>query len=55
MKLHTSLDQFEGLHRAEAKARSTSKSLTIDRAALVALLMDHSALEAVGVKPTWQP
>lgn len=43
-RLHTTADQFDTLHRAQAKARSTSKSVTVDRQALINVLMDHSAL-----------
>jgi hypothetical protein len=46
MKLHTSDEQFESLHRVCDKARTTSKAVTVDRQALINLLMDHSNLVA---------
>lgn len=42
--LHTTQDQFEDLHARQARARSTSTTITVDRAALINLLMDHSQL-----------
>lgn len=43
-KLTCSQDQFESVHRALDKVRSTSTTVTVDRAALQALLIDHSKL-----------
>jgi arsenate reductase-like glutaredoxin family protein len=40
--LKLSQEQFEALHSAHNKTRSTSKTVTVDRAALIAILMDHS-------------
>jgi hypothetical protein len=44
--LHLELtdDQFDGLHQALAKVRSTSKTVTLDKAAMIALLIDYSKL-----------
>lgn len=42
--LDLSLDQFDGLHRQLDKARSTSRTVTVDRQSLASLLVDHSRL-----------
>lgn len=42
--LETTQAQFEGIHAALNRVRSTSKSVTVDREALAALLRDHSRL-----------
>ena len=39
-----SIDQFNGIHRAVDKVRSTSKTVTVDEDALAKLLIDHSKL-----------
>lgn len=39
-------DQFELIHQALDKTRSTSESVRVDRQALVNLLLDHSYLVA---------
>ncbi|MEW6121258.1 MAG: hypothetical protein AB1698_01495 [Pseudomonadota bacterium] len=44
LKLRTTSDEFEELHRVHDKTRATSKTLTVSREALGHLLMDHSAL-----------
>jgi hypothetical protein len=44
LTLRTTLSQFEGLHERIDKTRSTSKTVTVDRAALANLLMDHPAM-----------
>ncbi len=38
----TTTEEFEGLHNALDKVRSTSKTITVSKAALTHLLMDHS-------------
>jgi hypothetical protein len=43
-ELVCSQDQFEALHDELDKTRRTSKTVKVDRAALQALLMDHSKL-----------
>lgn len=52
LTLYTTLKQFEGLHERLDRTRSTSKSVTIDRQALIHILMDHSnmveALSRIG-------
>jgi hypothetical protein len=37
-------EQFDALHRALAKARSTGKTVAVDKAALTELLLDHQRL-----------
>lgn len=44
LTLSTTLEQFDGLHAAHAKVRATSKTVTVDRQALINLLMDHAQL-----------
>ncbi len=40
----TTQDHFETLWDIVDKSRSTSKNVTVDKAAIVALLMDHASL-----------
>lgn len=42
--LETSINQFEGLWDRVDKTRSTSKSCNVNKAALMAILMDHSMM-----------
>lgn len=42
MKHTTTMEQFEALHEAIEKVRSTSKTVKVDKEALLNLLMDHS-------------
>jgi Cu/Ag efflux protein CusF len=42
--LRTTLTQFDGLHKATDKVRSTSKTVTVDKDALANLLMDHPTM-----------
>lgn len=42
--LKTSQDQFEGLWERVDVTRSTSKTVKVDKDALMQLLMDHSAM-----------
>ncbi len=44
LQLYTTLLQFEELHLRHDRTRSTSKTVTVDRQALINLLMDHSRL-----------
>lgn len=44
LQLYTTLRQFEELHLRHDRTRSTSKTVTVDRQALINLLMDHSRL-----------
>lgn len=36
--------EFEGLHERHDRTRSTSRTVTVDREALIHLLMDHSRM-----------
>jgi hypothetical protein len=38
------MDQFNGIHKAIDKVRSTSKTVTVDTDALAKLLIEHSKL-----------
>lgn len=44
LSLYTTMREFEGLHERHDRTRSTSRTLTVDREALIHLLMDHSRL-----------
>lgn len=44
ISLYTTMREFEGLHQRHDRTRRTSKSVTVDRDALIHLLMDHSRL-----------
>lgn len=49
LSLYTTMREFEGLHERHDRTRSTSRTVTVDREALIHLLMDHSRLvEALG-------
>nr|WP_295468873.1 hypothetical protein [Mesorhizobium sp.] len=48
LRLYTTLAEFEDLHARYDRTRSTSKTITVDRQALIHVLMDHaSMLEAL--------
>lgn len=53
LKLETTQDQFHRLHEALDKVRSTSKTVTVDKDALTALLLDHQRL--LKLKPHEEP
>lgn len=44
--IHTTDKQFESLHVSTDKCRKNAKNVTVDRQALVNLLMDHSNMVA---------
>ena len=46
LKLKTTDNQFNGLYAVLDKTRRSSKTAIVDRAALTALLLDHSELLA---------
>ncbi len=52
LQLYTTMDEFETLHARHDHTRSTSKTVTVDRQALIHILMDHArmieALRKVG-------
>jgi hypothetical protein len=44
ISLYTTMREFEGLHERHNRTRSTSRTVTVDREALIHLLMDHSRM-----------
>jgi hypothetical protein len=44
LTLYTTMDEFEGLHARYDHTRSTSKTVAVERQALIHLLMDHARL-----------
>ena len=44
VRLYTSLAAFESLHERHDRTRSTSKTVTVDRQALIHILMDHARM-----------
>ncbi|RWJ00040.1 hypothetical protein [Mesorhizobium sp.] len=44
LSLYTTMREFEALHERYDRTRSTSRTVTVERAALIHLLMDHSRL-----------
>jgi hypothetical protein len=49
LNIYTTMTEFEDLHVRHDRTRSTSKTVTVDRQALIHMLMDHaSMLEALG-------
>ncbi len=44
ISLYTTLREFEGLHERHDRTRRTSRTVTVDREALIHLLMDHPRL-----------
>jgi hypothetical protein len=44
ISLYTTMREFERLHERHGRTRSTSRTVTVDRQALIHLLMDHSRL-----------
>jgi hypothetical protein len=44
ISLYTTMREFEGLHERHDRTRSTSRTVTVDRQALIHLLMDHSRM-----------
>jgi hypothetical protein len=47
-RLHTTLEQFEALHRA---ADSRAETVRVPRQALINILMDHTKLSGKAIKP----
>ncbi len=52
LQLYTTFAEFETLHERHDRTRSTSKTVAVDRQALIHILMDHTrmleALRKVG-------
>ncbi|MBP0440478.1 hypothetical protein [Tianweitania sediminis] len=44
LHLYTTLAEFETMHERHDRTRSTSKTVTVDRRALIHILMDHSRM-----------
>ena len=44
LTLYTTMREFEGMHARHDRTRSTSKTVTVEREALIHLLMDHARL-----------
>ncbi|MGO4560160.1 hypothetical protein [Mesorhizobium sp. 2RAF21] len=44
LQLYTTLAEFEDLHARHDRTRSTSKTVTVDRQALIHILMDHARM-----------
>jgi hypothetical protein len=44
LSLYTTMREFEALHERYDRTRSTSRTITVGREALIHLLMDHSRL-----------
>ncbi len=44
LSLYTTMQEFEALHERYDRTRSTSRTVTVEREALIHLLMDHSRL-----------
>jgi len=52
LTLYTTMTEFEGLHERHDRTRSTSSTVTVNRQALIHILMDHAnmlnALRKIG-------
>jgi hypothetical protein len=44
LRLYTTLAEFELLHERHDRTRRTSKTVTVDRQALIHILMDHARM-----------
>lgn len=44
LRLDTTLAEFETLHERHDRTRSTSKTVTVDRQALIHILMNHARM-----------
>lgn len=44
LSLYTTMREFEALHERYDRTRSTSRTVTVEREALIHLLMDHSRM-----------
>ena len=44
LRLYTTMEEFEVLHERHDRTRSTSKTVTVDRQALIHILMDHARM-----------
>jgi hypothetical protein len=44
IELYTTMEEFEHLHERHDRTRSTSKTITVARDALIHILMDHARM-----------
>ena len=44
LQLYTTMVEFETLHERHDRTRSTSKTVTVDRQALIHILMDYARM-----------
>ena len=44
LQLYTTIVEFETLHERHDRTRSTSRTVTVDRQALIHILMDHARM-----------
>lgn len=44
IELYTTMQEFETLHERHDRTRSTSKSVAVERQALIHILMDHGRM-----------
>lgn len=44
LQLYTTMLEFEHLHERHDRTRSTSKTVTVERKALIHILMDHARM-----------
>jgi hypothetical protein len=44
LQLYTTMHEFEELHTRHDRTRSTSKTVTVERQALIHILMDHARM-----------
>lgn len=44
LQLYTTTVEFESLHERHDRTRSTSKTVNVDRQALIHILMDHARM-----------
>lgn len=44
LQLYTTMHEFETLHERHDRSRSTSRTVSVDRQALIHILMDHALL-----------
>lgn len=44
LQLYTTLAEFETLHERHDRTRSTSKTVNVERKALIHILMDHARM-----------
>lgn len=44
LDLYTTMREFEGLHARQDRTRSTSRTVTVERQALIHILMDHARM-----------